>query len=145
MEDTYIHYGHKSFNPNEFEPIRNFDVKPKGGLWASPINAKFGWKDWCEREKFEECHPDNAFIFRLKTHANVLVIDNVEVLNTLPQIETCFTSCGWVCLDFKKIAKEYDAVELILSKDRQLYWKLYGWDCDSIVILNKDVIEEVRA
>ena len=37
----YIHYGCTSFDKLKFQEI-------KGGLWASPIDAEYGWKDWCE-------------------------------------------------------------------------------------------------
>lgn len=52
----YIHYGHKHFEVNEFEPIRNRELFPKpfGGFLASPVNAEYGWKDWNEAEHFRE-------------------------------------------------------------------------------------------
>ena len=50
-----------------------------------------------------------------------------------------------MALDFEKLSKEYDAIEVFISKDEQLYWDLYGWDCDSILIMNSDIIEEVRS
>jgi len=49
-----------------------------------------------------------------------------------------------VFLDFEKIKESYDAIELLISKDQRLYYKLYGWDCDCILVLNKDAIEEVK-
>lgn len=39
-----------------------------------------------------------------------------------------------------------DAIELHLSEDESpdgmngLYWLLYGWDCDSILILNPKIV-----
>ena len=54
----------------------------------------------------------------------------------------------WCCLDFELLTYEYDAIELHLSEDNSrgdfmecLYWVLYGWDCDSILIMNPDVVE----
>ena len=44
-------------------------------------------------------------------------------------------------LDFEELKKEYDAIEVIISDG--LYYALYGWDCDSILILNKDIVEEL--
>jgi len=48
-----------------------------------------------------------------------------------------------VYLDFNKLKEEYDAIEVFISSDSRLYRALYGWDCDSILIMNKDVIEYV--
>lgn len=43
----YIHYGAKSFIPGFVRQIVNKPLftKPKGGLWASPVDAKYGWKN----------------------------------------------------------------------------------------------------
>ena len=50
---------------------------------------------------------------------------------------------SWILLDFEKLAETYDAVEVSISSDFDLYYKLYGWDCDSIVIMNPDVVVEL--
>lgn len=146
MKDKiYIHYGHKCFDEQIFTKIRNEDgwVKPIGGLWASNVNAKFGWKDWCEQENFRECKEENSFKFKLKQNARVLVIDNVERLNKLSKTKMPF-ELSWVNLDFEKLMKEYDAIEVLISKDWQLYWDLYGWDCDSLLVMNPNCIEVIE-
>ncbi len=68
-------------------------------------------------------------------------------LDDLPKIETEFShSSRWITLDFEELSKSYDGIELHLSEEETedifngLYWKLYGWDCDSILIFNKDII-----
>lgn len=46
---NYISYGLGKFDVDKFDEIQNVEYrnKPKGGLWASPVSAKRGWKDWC--------------------------------------------------------------------------------------------------
>ena len=145
----YIHYGHSNFDRDLFVTPRNrrHFVKPSGGLWASPVGAKFGWKEWCEEENFRSCDPENAFMFMLCPGAKVAHIFSRRDMVVLPQIESDHSM--WVSLDFEKMMEQgYDAVELHLSdEDRTsvgyldgLYWCLYGWDCDSILVLNPDVI-----
>lgn len=143
----YIHYGHKEFDRNLFSVISNTHVcssKPHGGLWASAVDATWGWKDWCKREEFELYRLKTSFSFHLAPTANVLVIDNVDCLKGLPRLELNeFSHDLWVSLDFEKIRDSgVDAIELVLSSDQRLYWELYGWDCDSILIMNPDVIIE---
>jgi hypothetical protein len=146
MNDVYIHYGHAQFNPVLFKPIQNYETpftKPRGGLWASRINAEYGWKDWCEREGYAECRESNSFRFTLKENANVLKINTVDDLRDLPKIKSQFSCLSmWVLLDYEKLLSDgYDAIEVTIYNNGGLYYALYGWDCDSILIMNPAVIE----
>lgn len=143
--NIYIHYGNNKFDKNRFVEIKNEGcVKPIGGFWASNINAKYGWKDWCKDEKFRKCREVNSFKFKLKAGTNVLTIDNAKILKELPIINSPY-KFSWVNLDFEQIAKKYDAIEVLISEDNQLYWDLYGWDCDSLLVLNKECIEVINS
>lgn len=145
MEPKYIHYGHKFFDINKFDKLQNEScfVKPLGCLWASRVDAKYGWKDWNEREHFRECNKNDSFIFKLKDNTKVLEIKNANDLKELPNVNPEWLT-SFICLDFEKIAKDYDAIEVFISEDEKLYWDLYGWDCDSIVVMNPDVIEVIE-
>ena len=150
----YIHYGANEFIPEVFAPIKNmsFFSKPYGGLWASDINAKYGWINWMTENDYlgRKNYMENWFKFKLTDVANVLTITNVSQLNSLPHREDADILVGnkpfacWQLLDFEKIAEKYDAIEVIISSDWKLYQELYGWDCDSILILNKGVIVELQ-
>lgn len=142
MKNKYIHYGHKSFEESLFVEIKNKPfVKPKGGLWASRIDSEYGWKSWNEDSYFRECSDENSFVFALKENARILIIDSQEKLETLPKNETIIYDMGNYNLDFEKLKEDYDAIEVLISKDSRLYWSLYGWDCDSLLVLNKEIIE----
>lgn len=147
MNKTYIHYGHKHFVSNDFVEIKNnMWNKPIGGLWASDINAEYGWKNWCKDEEFCECNEENSFCFKLKEKSRILTITSHNDLSQLPLESGVHEYINRLCLwiDFEKLAREYDAIEVLISEDSRLYYDLYGWDCDSILILNKDCIEEIR-
>lgn len=141
----YIHYGHKRFSLESFQPVKNepYHNKPRGGLWASPVDAPFGWKDWCEAEEYAECDEANSFTFTLNEKANVYLISFVEEVKAMPSVECELKSM--FLPDFEKmLADGWDAIEFRLSEDSELYWALYGWDCDSILVMNPDVVEEIR-
>lgn len=140
----YVHYGHKKFCKEICKPIENIQLftKPKGGFWASRIDAKFGWKDWCIDQEFRDIDENDAFRFKLKDGTKVLYINNTDILSTLPMQQSIIKS--WLCLDFEKLSEQYDAIEVNISKCNRLYDLLYGWDCDSILIMNPDVIQEVK-
>ena len=138
----YIHFGHDHFYREKFQEIKNelYFCKPKGGLWASPIDAKYGWKDWCEAENFRECSQDNSFAFALKDGAKVYHIRSVSDVKDMPQVNTGISV--YYIPDFEKmLADGWDAIELHMSECGALYWALYGWDCDCILVLNPGIVE----
>ena len=83
------------------------------------------------------------FIFTLKDGARVLEITNASQLKDLPKAP-CTLSPHWVVLDFEEISKSYDAMQVMISSDQQLYWDLYGWDCDTLLVFNPDIIDVIR-
>ena len=143
----YIHYGHKHFDREKFQSIRNIPIftKPDGGLWASPVDAEYGWKRWCKDENFRECNKENSFTFTLSQNARVMTILSSKGAKALPKQEVKLPFDDWVIVDFEKLREQgYDADEVKISNDPALYWALYGWDCDSILIMNPDVVVEVE-
>lgn len=141
----YVHFGHKQFLKQNFKKVKNYGwVKPEGGLWASSTEAEFGWKQWCKDQEFRECPEDNAFYFKLAAGAKVVHIRSLEDLKELPEDNTAkFKMSDMICPDFEKMRDTgIDAIELHLSEDYRLYWALYGWDCDSILIMNPDIVME---
>lgn len=138
---VYIHYGDNQFRTPE--PIRNKPkfTKPYGGVWASRTEGDNTWRCWCETEEFRLEALGTWFLFKLKPGARVLELSSKDQLATLPQqgvgIGIFDDSIYW--LDFEKLAEEYDAVEV--TNIDELYWPLYGWDCNSILIMNPDIVE----
>lgn len=140
---VYIHYGSNKFKTPE--PILNKVVftKPSGGLWASRKGDPNGWKNWCIKEDFLVYSLNKSFEFTLKDNARVLKLENREQLVNLPynidnkyDTSNLYNTCY---LDFEELSKDYDAIELM--DIHEFYFALYGWDCNSILIMNPDVID----
>lgn len=146
----YIHYGATAFDPSKGFPIKNVKwwPKPKGGLWASRKNATFGWKNWCTENEFRECDPANSFEFTMKDESRIVVINTIAQLRRLPEVKDDHRLGLSYCIDFEKCLRSgIDAIELCWYGDEyqslvngDLYFELYGWDCDSIVVLNQEAI-----
>ena len=165
--DKYIHYGHDHFDRNLFKKPTNYGhlfTKPDGGLWASRIGCAYGWKDYCHDSYFQlEMH--NSFTFTLSDNANVVYLYDVEDLLDLPfDIEKIRREYPLLkntivydrfiedatkgvikyklqkyYIDFEKcIENGVDAIEI--CDITNLYYPLYGWDCESIIILNPDIV-----
>ena len=137
----FIHYGNNKYDPSLFCEIRNRINKPTGGLWASPINSSYGWKDWCKEHDFRDCNKDDSFTFKLSADARILTIDCSSDINLLLVLEPMGPIMR---IDFESIKKSgIDVIYLTRIGEKEtrfLDGGLYGWDCESAIILNKDVI-----
>ena len=155
MSKTYIHYGHERFDRNLFTPVSNCPLnlnKPSGGMWASPVDTERGWHDWGRNNPHLQGRFRTSFQFELSPDARVLELTPFNVWELPVDAESVFKRCSREeryglamvqAIDFEALAREYDVLECSLTDYPELYWSLYGWDCDSIVILNPDVIVEV--
>lgn len=144
MSPEFIHYGHDKFDKDLFVPVKNIGfVKPVGGLWASPLYSNHSWRDWCLRENFRtEIYFNIYFTFTVNKDAKVYTIDSLNHLRLLSNYFDSMSNRN--ILDFELIAKEYDAIwlteegEIATRYTRPL--TLYGWDCESLLVLNPNVI-----
>jgi len=117
------------------------------GLWASHVDAEFGWKDWATGEDFTSCEDNQAMYFKIRPGARIIFVDSVEKLDELPTIELedrLFREKG---LDWETITKVADGLEIIFSSDWRLRDRLYTWDCDSVITWNPYMITpcDIRA
>jgi len=134
-----IHYGASSFSPEKFEPVSNemYWCKPYGGLWTSPVDSSWGWSNWSQANDF--C--DLSEHFSLTFHGRLLTIDSFEDLDRLLWKE----HKHFGCLCFESLLPDYDAIHLTIKGEcetRHTYPKsLYGWDCETVFIMNPESIQ----
>lgn len=140
----YIHYGHDSFSRESFTPIENLArwIKPKGGLWGSRPDSEFNWKQWCIDNNYRLERLSEYFYFTLTPDAKILELRAIDDLAALPKIPGTESMQASVFLDYEKIREEYDAIEVFLDGDLDFQSTLCGWDCNSIIVLNPDIIRE---
>lgn len=140
MNRVYIHYGADHFDKKLFNIPKGgyYGInKPTGGLWGSPVDSNWTWKDWCEGERYHLERLKKSFRFTLANGSKVFHIRTANDIEKLPIAkypESDFISIGWY-YDWNKI----------ISNDYALFHDLfYCWDVDSIIVLNPDVIREVE-
>lgn len=156
---TYIHYGSDHFNKEMFIVPVNGDwgskPVPHTGLWASPIDSDFGWMEWCIDADFNLDKLLTHFKFTLSDRAKVLFVNKLSDVDnyvSMPdELNIMFrsnsTSSLLYNLDFEQMIKDgYDAIELSHEDNyAEIHFSLFNtWDCDSILILNPDIIEEIK-
>lgn len=117
-----------------------------GGFWASPTNTSFGWKQIIKKYG-HEAYTRYPFLFILAPWASVIYITDQNDIAKVPMDGNY--------IDFEK-ARGYgfDAIELRYydikydkNRDPQLTdWNgpMYEWSCDSILIMNPEIIIPVR-
>lgn len=128
--------------PREFRRMS----KPDFGFWVAPEIEGYvsTWDKWCQDEDYCLPHRDNDKIIKMKIKpsARILIIDSYEDLEKVFH-EYPLAECHQ--LDWVKISENYDAVYLTeegqYSTRMTTPLNLYGWDLESAVIFNYDVIQ----
>lgn len=154
-----LHYGH--LNGGALQPVRFRDprrvcgrVKPEGEgiIWCSPEGSEFGWREWCLSEMSSWLDLP-LWQIDLAPSARVYLIDSLADLGALVEQfhnRVMDTDAARYCrapISWPRVAEHYDAVHLTEKGQ----WKtrlsepynLYGWDCESVVILNTDAVAAV--
>jgi hypothetical protein len=138
---TLIHYGNKLYDKTKVKPIKNAWVKPEGGLWTSPVWSDHSWKNWCEDSDFRNNSEELSFKLKFKD-SKILVIDSENDVLDLPNVKHDLQDI-LTFFDFEAIQKDYDAIWLTEPGEHKTRLcgrrtSLYGWDCESVLILNPD-------
>ena len=155
----YITYGlGNKFYPEKLVTDLTCEIgKPYRAWWGSPIDAEYGWKEWCENEDWfpnrksitleEYFNSDNSIIWTLEEGTKILEINTIEDLDS-------FFEKGYIkeydSFDFKwnfyKVLEDgYSAIQL---NDGYIghYFKsrlellMNSWDCESICVLDPSKI-----
>ena len=164
--EAYRTYGIGNYSLEKFKPIKNrlWYNKPSGGLWASPTHDNVNvWKSWAENEFIAEYDDDDYFEFKLSDNARVLTLNSIKDCEKIPMqwdnpayqndrmwrhildkqevFEISNHTSDWLP-DFEKLSEMYDAI--YFTSANGLYQALLGWDCDSLLIMNPNVIQIIK-
>lgn len=139
-----------AFDADRFDPVKNcsYFVKPSGGLWASPVGSRYGWTEWC----LDNDYGDFSTEFSATLVGRVLTINTLEDLIRLPEVEPP----EWARRPFTRkyvdfealLAMGVDAVHLTADGECETRFSepsLYGWDCESVLVMNPACLDAVGA
>lgn len=160
--EIYRHYGSSKFDIDKFVPVYNryLSNKPYGGLWACPTkDVDIGWDTWCKNEGFRLEYLKEHFDFKISNKAKILTIRDIKDLKNLPRIvnkeieEFVSRDTMNLDIDFEKLKEDYDGMMVWIYRSKDIdkelmccdgiYYKLYGWDVDTLLVFNPNIIEEV--
>ena len=150
MKQKYIHYGHVSYHPTWFNEVSSYPYwsKPFGGLWAEREGTEHGYKEYVLQSGLN-ANIKRSFTFTLADNANVIYIETVDDIKnnfkyTMDEDEHDDNGMlnlfkGRYFIDFEDAIKNgIDAIEI--TNIGNLYWPLFGWDCNCILVMNKEII-----
>ena len=150
--NKFITYGF-FINPEKFLPAttgrRWYMNKPDGGLWGSPEDSEYGWKDWCLGEDFRTEKLQIWTKFVILPGTKILEIDSLEDLKeAIRKFGKYDQRLEINYLDWEHIKNSwYRGVFLSERGNRQCHLPLEygapdlnGWDCESIVLFDLDCI-----
>lgn len=155
FDTVYVHYGSDTFSRAKValsaSDWSKISIGKPDGLWASPVDAREGWKDWCEGVDWNTASLNKHFKFKLKDTARILEVHKIEDI----LLYVYKHHLGWglwydgksvkVYLDKQALMEDFDGMELYLSENYKLRDQFfYAWDCDSICIWDPDVIEVIK-
>lgn len=140
------HFGSDKLQP--IAPVKNasYWVKPKrGGLWTSPVDSCFSWKDWCISESFNLGNLERSFKLDI-TVDNMLLIDSYKDLEE-KMVNTHLMKIvhqGVGEVDFETMSLHYDGMWLTMNGQEETRFArpfhLYGWDCETVLLFNEKPI-----
>lgn len=153
-EFIFMSKNDKELSKENFNNIKNNQIghvtKPdiNTGLWASLFTHDNFVSEWHEFVYDEMNYLldeyRSVYKFELKFNARIFTIDNKSDLCELAKkYKISNINTPFLMLDFEKMCDEYDAIHLT-SRGQELTRfgdiNLYGWDVDSLLILNFDCI-----
>lgn len=146
MRVRCITYGITHFDKRKFYgACASANNKPDGGFWTAPAGRIYGWYKWCVENEFK--------IEDLKQRAHMWVTGHGLVINGRVDFEH-YVNCGYISynvygdltLDWTTIRHrgEYDFVWVTERALDECYNEFYGWDVESIVVLNPKCVKNIQ-
>ena len=150
---TYFQKGN-AFDPDKIvidlnNKYKGFLFKPDNGFWGSPVDAEYGWKEWCEDEYFGS-YDFNKPVYWTLTSGKILQIGWDDVKNKETSILIKYIQpvmiggyCSYSILDWNRMLEDgIIAVQLMNASIGHRFINgleehFNGWDCESIVVLDK--------
>jgi len=134
----YIHIGTDNLSNDLFQDIKNNNLKPYGGLWASlEYNTNYNaWAEYLTTHKvfFKTRYNKNEIplsLITLKPNIRLYVIDSKKSLDYLKE-KYPFNDF----IDYKKLALDYDAIFIDMTNIN-----LREFSITTLLILNLDIID----
>jgi len=119
-----------------------WQFKPNGALYTSPVDSIYGWKDWCDENEYSR---GKLRVVMEVLEIGIVVIDSIDDLEKLAwerdENAPTLKHINWP----KMHADGANAIWLTAKGEMETRWcdpyrNLYGWDCETLAILDRKII-----
>ena len=111
-------------------------TKPWGALWTSPAGSSHSWAEWCQ----DNGHRLNKLAVVVTLDVSLeraLVIDSqADLLKMDWRQDGRYSYPDWESMANRGV----DVVHLTANGLNATRYELYGWDCESVVVLNSQAV-----
>jgi hypothetical protein len=147
--NTFVlnHYSFKPLALDERVYVQEVSHKPRG-LWLSD-DSDYGWKEWCDQERFHEMHLETVTPFYFTEDANILWLRTPGEIRALSTKHgSTLSNLGSIYnIDWPTIAEQYDGILITpyqwdCRMGSDTFW-YYSWDVASACVWNTSILKEV--
>jgi hypothetical protein len=132
-----IHYtANESWTLKPITVANGSHTKPFGALWASPVDSGRSWSQWCRESDFRIDTLAVGVSLDISLE-NAIVIDSQADLCRLDwRQDGLYRYPDWESMANRGV----DVVYLTSNGLDSTTFELYGWDCESVVVLNSQAV-----
>lgn len=151
-----VHYKDKEFNKKLVKGIKNSEKryylnKPEGGLWTSPIDSEYGWREFLREGNLGSGGKrlEHYVLFKLKDSIKrkLFIVNSEEDVLLLPRIMIN----NYILVDFERLANMgYSGLWLTWKGQVETRYtrpagiEFYGWDVETVLLFSMNGVEEAK-
>lgn len=151
-----VHYKDKEFNRKLVKEVKNSEKryylnKPEGGLWTSPINSEYGWREFLREGNLSSGRKrlEHYALFKLNDSIKrkLFIVNSEEDVLLLPRIMIN----NYILVDFERLANMgYSGLWLTWKGQVETRYtrpggiEFYGWDVETVLLFSMNGVEEAK-
>ena len=151
-----VHYKDKEFNRKLVKEIKNSEKryylnKPEGGLWTSPIDSEYGWREFLREGNLSSGRKrlEHYVLFKIKDSIKrkLFIVNSEEDVLLLPRIMIN----NYTLVDFERLANMgYSGLWLTWKGQVETRYtrpggiEFYGWDVETVLLFSMNGVEEAK-
>tara|TARA_R100001086_G_scaffold99295_1_gene49531 strand:+ start:298 stop:714 length:417 start_codon:yes stop_codon:yes gene_type:complete len=111
-------------------------TKPWGALWTSPAGSNRSWSEWCQDQEFGIDRLAVGVTLDVSLERALVINSQADLLKLDWRQDGRYKYPDWESMANRGV----DVVHLTANGLDATRYELYGWDCESVVVLNSQAV-----